>query len=155
MSSASKVGEIFTAAGAAFTKLGDLTLQLHPTSEQSPSSGKWTPHEVDMLKNAVKRSQIKTQMKRKAYEDAGLPQPTEPSPKKQAVRAEKTPQVTVATATASTPVESQSKKQPQNDVTLSALNAPESDVDIEGDSSSSKRLDFDSGTVIVKRERME
>jgi hypothetical protein len=30
-------------------------------------------------------------------------------------------------------------------VTLSALNAPESDVDIEGDSSSSKRLDFDSG----------
>lgn len=31
------------------------------------------------------------------------------------------------------------------DVTLSALNAPESDVDIEGDSSSSKRLDFDSG----------
>ncbi|XP_022336758.2 BPTF-associated chromatin complex component 1-like isoform X3 [Crassostrea virginica] len=155
MSSASKVGEIFTAAGAAFTKLGDLTLQLHPTSEQSPSSGKWTPHEVDMLKNAVKRSQIKTQMKRKAYEDAGLPQPTEPSPKKQAVRAEKTPQVTVATATASTPVESQSKKQPQNDVTLSALNAPESDVDIEGDSSSSKRLDFDSGTVIVKQERME
>ncbi|XP_011415976.1 chromatin complexes subunit BAP18-like isoform X1 [Crassostrea angulata] len=162
MSSASKVGEIFTAAGAAFTKLGDLTLQLHPTSEQSPSSGKWTPHEVDMLKNAVKRfgddldniseiiktrtiSQIKTQMKRKAYEDAGLPQPTEPSPKKQAVRAEKTPQVvTVTTATVSASVESQPKKQPQNDVTLSALNAPESDVDIEGDSSSSKRLDFDS-----------
>lgn len=31
------------------------------------------------------------------------------------------------------------------DVTLSALNAPESDVDIEGDSSSSKKLEFDSG----------
>jgi hypothetical protein len=53
-------------------------------------------------------------MKRKAYEDAGLPQPTEPSPKKQAVRAEKTPQVTVKTVTSSASVESQSKKQPQN-----------------------------------------
>ena len=31
------------------------------------------------------------------------------------------------------------------DVTLSALNAPESDIDIEGDSSSSKKLEFDSG----------
>lgn len=34
-------------------------------------------------------------------------------------------------------------------MTLSALNAPESDVDIEGDSSSSKRLDFDSGKNFV------
>jgi hypothetical protein len=31
------------------------------------------------------------------------------------------------------------------DVTLSALNAPESDIDIEGDSSLSKKLEFDSG----------
>lgn len=30
-------------------------------------------------------------------------------------------------------------------MTLSALNAPESDIDIEGDSSSSKKLEFDSG----------
>lgn len=33
------------------------------------------------------------------------------------------------------------------DVTLSALNAPESDIDIEGDSSSSKKLEFDSGII--------
>lgn len=28
-----QVGEIFTAAGAAFNKLGDLTMQLHPNTE--------------------------------------------------------------------------------------------------------------------------
>lgn len=28
-----KVGEIFTAAGVAFNKLGELTMQLHPTSD--------------------------------------------------------------------------------------------------------------------------
>lgn len=28
-----QVGEIFTAAGAAFNKLGELTLQLHPTAD--------------------------------------------------------------------------------------------------------------------------
>ncbi|XP_069104760.1 chromatin complexes subunit BAP18-like isoform X4 [Argopecten irradians] len=124
MSSASKVGEIFTAAGAAFSKLGDLTMQLHPTAEPSPSS-----------------TQIRTQMKRKSYEEAGLPQPTD-SPKK-VVMDKKL--VTVTTAPTSTAVagEPQAKKQ-KNDVTLSALNAPESDVDIEGDSSSSKKLEFDS-----------
>ncbi|KAK3095778.1 hypothetical protein FSP39_018998 [Pinctada imbricata] len=160
-----KVGEIFTAAGAAFSKLGDLTLQLHPTAEPSPSSGKWTQYEIDLLRKAVKRfgddldaiseviktrtiSQIKTQMKRKAFEDAGLPQPTEPSPKKQAIKIENQPKpVSVVANTTSTSVATMEtqKKQKQNDVTLSALNAPESDVDIEGDSSSSKRLDFDSG----------
>ena len=32
-----KVGEIFSAAGAAFTKLGELTMQLHPVSDSSPA----------------------------------------------------------------------------------------------------------------------
>lgn len=158
MSSASKVGEIFTAAGAAFSKLGDLTMQLHPTSEPSPTSGKWTPQEIDLLRNSVKRfgddldklseiiksrtvAQIRTQMKRKSFEDAGLPQPTE-SPKK--VLLEKKLVTTTAPPTSATITgEPQAKKQ-KNDVTLSALNAPESDVDIEGDSSSSKKLEFDS-----------
>ncbi|KAL3847675.1 hypothetical protein ACJMK2_018574 [Sinanodonta woodiana] len=151
MSSASKVGEIFTAAGAAFSKLGELTMQLHPTAEPSPTSGKWTDQEVDMLRGAVKRfgddlnklsnviknrtiSQIRAQLKRKAYEDAGLPQPSDTPPKKQAVQQKHGSS------------DSQSKKQKISEVTLSALNAPEGDVDIEGlgDGSASKKLDFDS-----------
>lgn len=159
MSSASKVGEIFTAAGAAFSKLGDLTMQLHPSAEPAPASTKWTPHEIEMLRSAVKRfgddldkiseiiktrtiSQIKTQLKKKAYEEAGLPHPVETSPKKTvATEKQQTPVTTSAAGAAS--IEPPAKKQ-KNDVTLSALNAPESDVDIEGDSSSSKKLEFDS-----------
>ncbi|GFS04936.1 chromatin complexes subunit BAP18-like protein [Elysia marginata] len=57
MSSSAKVGEIFTAAGSAFTKLGELTMQLHPTSDQSAGGigGKWTDQEVEMLRSSVKR----------------------------------------------------------------------------------------------------
>ncbi|XP_076096697.1 BPTF-associated chromatin complex component 1-like isoform X2 [Mytilus galloprovincialis] len=150
-----KVGEIFTAAGVAFNKLGDLTMQLHPTSEPSPTSGKWTPKEIEMLQNSVKRfgddldkisniiktrtiSQIKTQLKRKSFEEAGVPMPTDQSPKKVAVQKQTIPTPGGAAHTTHT------KKQKHNDVTLSALNAPESDIDIEGDSSSSKKLEFDS-----------
>lgn len=32
-----QVGEIFSAAGAAFTKLGELTMQLHPVADSSPA----------------------------------------------------------------------------------------------------------------------
>ncbi|XP_041351494.1 chromatin complexes subunit BAP18-like isoform X2 [Gigantopelta aegis] len=117
MSSATKVGEIFTAAGAAFSKLGELTMQLHPTTEQSPSS-----------------SQIKNQLKRKSLEEAGIQQPTDTQTKVV------TKHITHVTH------EPHSKKQKTSDVTLSALNAPESDVDIEGlgENSVSKKLDFDS-----------
>ncbi|KAL1491664.1 hypothetical protein ABEB36_012226 [Hypothenemus hampei] len=89
MSSASKVGEIFTAAGQAFNRLGDLTMQLHPHSE-SPTG---------------------TALKKKAFEDAGLP-----------VR-----QVNPTSQTAVT--------QPsllKQEVTLNMLNAAESEVDVEG-----------------------
>jgi len=33
MTSSNRVGEIFTAAGTAFTKLGELTMHLHPKQE--------------------------------------------------------------------------------------------------------------------------
>ncbi|KAH3806700.1 hypothetical protein DPMN_135024 [Dreissena polymorpha] len=128
MSSASKVGEIFTAAGAAFGKLGELTMQLHPSAEQSPAS-----------------SQIRSQLKRKAYEDAGLPPPAEQSPKKAVTVQKQQPQQVVVVET-----QQSSKKQERREVTLSALNAPESDVDIEGlgDTGTSKKLDFDSAYML-------
>lgn len=152
MSSASKVGEIFTAAGAAFSKLGELTMQLHPTAEQNTSGGKWTDQEIELLRTSVKRfgedlnkiseviksrtvSQIRNQLKRKAYEDAGL-QPPVTSPTKPSAKS------------VQGVAEQHGKKQKTSvaEVTLSALNAPEGDVDIEGlgDSSASKKLDFDS-----------
>ncbi|XP_068621288.1 uncharacterized protein [Battus philenor] len=36
--SAAKVGEIFTEAGAAFNKLAEMTMLLHPLAESSPSA---------------------------------------------------------------------------------------------------------------------
>uniref|UniRef100_A0A2M4AU15 Putative chromatin complex subunit bap18 n=1 Tax=Anopheles triannulatus TaxID=58253 RepID=A0A2M4AU15_9DIPT len=89
MNSATKVGEIFTAAGAAFNSLGELTMQLHPSSD-SPTGSKWTDEEIDMLRSAVTRfsedlnkisqrikgrtvSQIRQTLKKKAFEDAGVP----------------------------------------------------------------------------------
>lgn len=157
MSSASKVGEIFSAAGAAFSKLGELTMQLHQSSEPS-SGGKWTEQEVEMLRNAVKRfgddlnqvseimknktiSQIRSQLRKKSFEESGLPVPQEPpkgaaSPKK------------VKVEPGQSDGEPAAKKQKTSEVTLSALNAPEGDVDIEtiGENAGpmNKKLDFDS-----------
>ncbi|XP_001866175.2 general transcriptional corepressor TUP1 isoform X1 [Culex quinquefasciatus] len=88
MNSATKVGEIFTAAGAAFNRLGELTMQLHPSSD-SPTGSKWTDEEIEMLRSAVTRfsedlnkvsqrikgrtvSQIRQTLKKKAFEDAGI-----------------------------------------------------------------------------------
>src|SRR5687767_1126908 len=86
--SATRVAEIFTAAGIAFTKLGELSMALH-TSEETPPSGRWDDNDVEMLRIAVKRfgeelnkiseniknktiAQIKTGIKRKAVEDSKL-----------------------------------------------------------------------------------
>ncbi|XP_066537942.1 chromatin complexes subunit BAP18 isoform X2 [Hoplias malabaricus] len=144
-SASTKVGEIFSAAGAAFTKLGELTMQLHPVSDSSPAG-----------------AQIKTTVKRKLYEDSGVPLSSD-SPKKStkkvqvavapppppAVIAMPTSQVVVTTGlqrASSGPASI--KKSKTADVTLSALNDSDvnSDlVDIEGlgDNPTAKKLNFD------------
>uniref|UniRef100_A0A0B6ZR63 Myb-like domain-containing protein n=1 Tax=Arion vulgaris TaxID=1028688 RepID=A0A0B6ZR63_9EUPU len=140
-------------------------MQLHPTSDQSAGGigGKWTEQELEMLRGAVKRfgedlnklsdviksrtiSQIRTQLKRKAYEDAGLQPPTASTPVKASNSNKVLTKQAVHAVSSQVVSQPQTKKQKTSEVTLSALNAPEGDVDIEGlgDSNAHKKLDFDS-----------
>lgn len=146
-SASTKVGEIFSAAGAAFTKLGELTMQLHPVADSSPA-GSQLPSS----------SQNKNTVKRKLYEDGAA---ACDGPKKVAKKAS----AAVAKATQSPPAVVSSgllappsalnplKKQKTADVTLSALNDSDvnSDlVDMEGlgQGSGSKKLNnFDQDTL--------
>ncbi|XP_073950674.1 BPTF-associated chromatin complex component 1-like isoform X3 [Choristoneura fumiferana] len=87
--SAAKVGEIFREAGNAFNKLSEMTMLLHPVGDSQPG-GKWTDEEIEMLRSCVHRfavdlnklslhiknrtvTQIRTTLKKKAFEDAGIP----------------------------------------------------------------------------------
>ncbi|XP_036403671.1 chromatin complexes subunit BAP18-like isoform X7 [Megalops cyprinoides] len=142
-SASTKVGEIFSAAGAAFTKLGELTMQLHPVADSSPAG-----------------AQIKTTVKRKLYEDSGVPLSSD-SPKKstkKTVVASAAPPAVITVPTSqvvvTTGLQGPSsappaiKKQKTADVTLSALNDSDvnSDlVDIEGlgEGTPAKKLNFD------------
>ena len=57
MSNSNKVAEIFTSAGDAFARLGELTMQLQGGGGAGGSSGggvKWTDEEVEMLHSAVR-----------------------------------------------------------------------------------------------------
>ncbi|XP_071392149.1 BPTF-associated chromatin complex component 1-like [Centroberyx affinis] len=145
-SASTKVGEIFSAAGAAFTKLGELTMQLHPVADSSPAGG-----------------QMKSTVKRKLYEDSGLPVSSD-GPKKVVKKAAAAAAIAMATQGTPTVIsvpaaqvvvatglqgprsgQPPMKKQKTADVTLSALNDSDvnSDlVDIEGlgEGSNSKKL---------------
>uniref|UniRef100_A0A098M149 Chromatin complexes subunit BAP18 isoform 1 n=1 Tax=Hypsiglena sp. JMG-2014 TaxID=1550645 RepID=A0A098M149_9SAUR len=159
-SASTKVGEIFSAAGAAFTKLGELTMQLHPVADSSPAGAKWTDAEIALLRASVQRfgddlhrisalikdrtvAQLKAAAKRKAYEDSGLPPPPPAdSPKKPAGRKPPPP----AGPPAPPPPE---PKKPKADLTLSALNdadAPREEADgLAGEEAPppAKKLSFD------------
>uniref|UniRef100_A0A8C6UD27 Zgc:92664 n=1 Tax=Neogobius melanostomus TaxID=47308 RepID=A0A8C6UD27_9GOBI len=138
-SASTKVGEIFSAAGAAFTKLGELTMQLHPVADASPAG-----------------TQTKSTAKRKVFEDGSLASdgPKKTSKKASAAMARQAAVVTMpAGQTMSTPTRMHCpatapvplKKQKTADVTLSALNDSDANsdlVDIEGlgDGSTPKKL---------------
>ncbi|GFV50301.1 uncharacterized protein TNCV_622112 [Trichonephila clavipes] len=123
-SNSSKVGEIFTAAGAAFSKLSELIMTLHPVGEITPAS-----------------VSAKTPVKRKSVEDSGV------QVKKQMIAST----TTTATATVTMKPISQEKIRALNavitqptpksaDITLNMLNAMEPEVDVEG----LTKLEYDS-----------
>ncbi|XP_015187040.1 PREDICTED: chromatin complexes subunit BAP18 isoform X1 [Polistes dominula] len=134
--SGQKVGEIFSAAGAAFGKLGELTMQLHPTTD-SPA-GKWTDEEIEMLRHSVKTfsedlnkiserikgrtvSQIRTTLKKKAFEEAGVP-----------IRQQSQQSTIVQQGSKQQSASNQALIGKSAEVTLNMLNASESEVDVEG-----------------------
>ncbi|XP_015927836.1 chromatin complexes subunit BAP18-like isoform X3 [Parasteatoda tepidariorum] len=119
-SNSSKVGEIFTAAGAAFNKLGELIMTLHSVGEASPSSS-------PQIKPAP------VPVKRKSFEDPGTVL------KKQMTATIKT--VSQDKIRALNSVISQSTPK-SADITLNMLNAMEPEVDVEGLAAS--KLDYDS-----------
>jgi len=164
MSTSAKVGELFKAAGEALTQLGELTMQLHPTSEPTPVNAKWTEVEIDMMLNSVKRfcadlnavseiiktktiAQIRTQMKRKAYEEAGLSLPASTNGR----------QVSILSQAPRTAVRlSHASNISTNEVTLSALNCPEDQEDQDQEDNKFDVLtSLDGSSLIVKRIKLE
>ncbi|XP_003741722.1 chromatin complexes subunit BAP18 [Galendromus occidentalis] len=158
---AAKVGDVFTAAGNAFSQLGELSTQLYSNTDQNLVGGKWTEEEIEMLRLAVRRFsddlkklseciksravlQIKTNMKRKAVETASLPAKKTIAPNNGTKQG---PSVTIKkessqqAALAATILAQQ--KQTSADITLNMLNATESEVDVVGLTETHK-LEYDS-----------
>jgi len=167
MSSANKVGEIYLQAGTAFTKLGELTMQLRPPNDTAVGS-KWTDEEIEMLQSCIKRfgddlgkiteiiktrtvSQIRTALKTKAFSEAGIAIPN------QATNNTSNTSVTLGSTIAmgnpnsppkvqrpktqsQTPLtNSMSNMKPSSEVTLNMLNASDGDAEMTSQ--------FDSNTV--------
>uniref|UniRef100_A0A182YDN6 Uncharacterized protein n=1 Tax=Anopheles stephensi TaxID=30069 RepID=A0A182YDN6_ANOST len=162
MNSATKVGEIFTAAGAAFNSLGELTMQLHPSSD-SPTG-----------------SQIRHTLKKKAFEDAGLPVrqlsqtvPSQPHHQQLHTIQQQQQQQLIVTSTAvahyeeaaapsaviAHPMVIESVIKDENtdasgllcqtadiSMTLNRLNTQEHEADVEGIATSEMKLEFEPGT---------
>ncbi|XP_041986946.1 chromatin complexes subunit BAP18-like isoform X2 [Aricia agestis] len=140
--SAAKVGEIFREAGTAFNKLSEMTMLLHPVGDSQPG-GKWTEEEIEMLRMCVHRfavdlnklsqhiktrtvSQIRTTLKKKAFEDAGIPV-------RQQVSSTLATQVQLPKVVSPPCVVNQQSVIGKNaEVTLNMLNASENEVDVEG-----------------------
>ncbi|CAH2103422.1 unnamed protein product [Euphydryas editha] len=139
--SAAKVGEIFREAGTAFNKLSEMTMLLHPMGDTQPG-GKWTEEEIEMLRNCVHRfavdlnklsqhikartvSQIRTTLKKKAFEDAGIPVRQVSST---VTSSSQQPQVVSPLSI----ISQQSVLGKNAEVTLNMLNASENEVDVEG-----------------------
>lgn len=167
MSSAAKVGEIFAQAGAAFSRLGELTMQLHPVSETSPSSGKWTDEELEMLRQAVQTfgddlykisdviktrtiNQIRTALKKKVSDDSKKTSQQQHTPP-QANKQQHQQQIAGNVDSSSTSADEPPLKKIKTEVTLNMLNSTETPtggeslVDIEGLEESTpikKEIDF-------------
>ncbi|XP_058447339.1 chromatin complexes subunit BAP18 isoform X2 [Malaya genurostris] len=145
MNSATKVGEIFTAAGAAFNRLGELTMQLHPSSD-SPTG-----------------SQIRQTLKKKAFEDAGIQmkqQPAQSAQSQQAILVQQQTQNVQPTTSGTEQQPTLIVKQEEHDsvgeagylnqpsnmmMTLNRLNVQESEADVEGLATSEVKLEFEPG----------
>ncbi|XP_066582737.1 chromatin complexes subunit BAP18 isoform X3 [Prorops nasuta] len=118
-------------------------MQLHPTTD-SPA-GKWTDEEIEMLRHSVKTfsedlnkisehikgrtvSQIRTTLKKKAFEEAGVPIRQQQILSQQQSNQQSAQQATKQQQS----VTSQGLMGKSAEVTLNMLNAPESEVDVEG-----------------------
>ncbi|XP_039763960.1 chromatin complexes subunit BAP18-like isoform X1 [Pararge aegeria] len=151
--SADKVGEIFREAGTAFNKLSEMTMMLHPMAD-TQSGGKWTEDEIEMLRLCVHRfvvdlnklsqhikgrtgSQIRTTLRKKAFEDAGIQvrQVSRIAPKAVQPATKVVPPLNIT----------QGVLRHNAEVTLNMLNATENEVDVEGLTGEVK-LEFDGST---------
>nr|CAG4638885.1 EOG090X0LYT [Cyclestheria hislopi] len=148
MNSANKVGEIFSAAGIAFSTLGKLTMQLHSTTENASAGTKWTEEEIEMLRQAVRQfgedlekisehikertvTQIHGSLKKKTFEAANIQLPRSgisTVAQQQILQTTSQPQQTVLVVQQPTLMTNKSTAE----VTLNMLNASESEVDVEG-----------------------